>query len=274
MTDASVLDAEAKERLAKALKKYADIKARAEHPNTPPAEREVCYSMAARILADFEIDELELESAKGVNQAVVAAMVRLGATDEVTKDQRVGLAATIADAFDCMVVLSTKYYQGSGESRMPGHYAQVIGYKMDVNMVRDLYYLIGVDLVMGLNIEIMNGNKKVASQQSYAQDFVWRIRERIHDEVVKARKQRVAEGVSTSTALVLRDRKMVVKDFYDEMFKDTKLGNYKSKRLNYDPAAGRRGRERANNTDLGQTPRVGGSGVARGIGSGPRRLNP
>jgi hypothetical protein len=263
------------ERRAAALKKYQDVMARANHPNTPPAEKEVAYRMAGKIMADWEIDELELVAASGATPAIVMRMVRLGEPKGMLlQDELVAMCASIARGFDCKTLIHTYAYPSAdretGDARMPGVYMELVGYSHDVAMVKELYYTTAIDLQMGLMTE---KQKDRNYQRQYAQGYAERIVDRIMREIVAARKQRVSEGVSSGTALAIRDQGALVKDFFADLHKGEKFGSYNGRRNDkYDANARARGKDRASQMDLGGAGRIAGQ-QKQGIGGERRGLN-
>jgi hypothetical protein len=263
---------EQKARRDAALKKYSDLKARAEHPNTPKAEADVAYRMAAKVMADWEIDELELVAATGATPAIVVGMVRLydPMVKEPLGDERIGLGHTIADAFGCRICIVTHRFdtadEVTGEARMSGVYMQAIGYSHDVAMVRALTYSTNIELVAAL---LGEKQKAVNYQREFGRAFIQRIGERVVDEITRARETRVKEGVSSGAALAIRDQKAKVTDFFDELHPPSSLGTRRARNTKYDGAARGRGRKAADSADLSTGQRIAGS-TAKPV-SGPRK---
>lgn len=255
------------ERRKAALKKYQDLKARADHPNTPQAEKDVAYRMAAKVMADWEIDELELVAASGATPAIVMSMIRLTDVGGVLQDALVGMAASISRGFECRNLIHEYNYPSAdretGNSRIPGVYLEVVGYSHDVAMAKELYYTTAMDLQVGLM-----GEKQKAKnyQREYSKGYVERIVDRIMAEVVFARKKRVQEGVSSGVALALRDQKQLVADFFADLHKGEKFGSYREKKTGYDANARARGRDRASKADLGGAGRIAGNGMKPSLG--------
>jgi hypothetical protein len=266
---------EQKERRDAALKKYADLKARAEHPNTPKAEADVAYKMAAKVMADWEIDELELVAASGATPAIVVGMVRLGDPPKQGKgdslmDEKIGLGHTIAEAFGCEICIVTHHFgtadEKTGDARIAGIYMEAIGYSHDVAMVRALTYSTNIEMAAAL----LGEKQKAANyQQEFGRAFIQRIGERVVDEITRARESRIKDGVSSGTALAIRDQKAMVKDFFDELHPPKTLGSRRARNTRYDPAARERGRKAANSADLSTGQRIAGSS-AKPV-SGPRK---
>jgi len=248
------------ERRKAALKKYADLKARAEHPNTPPAEAEVAFKMAAKVMADWEIDELELVAAKGATPSIVMRMIRLDDVKSVLADELIGIAAGITRAFECQTLIH--HYDRketdleTGEARIPGTYMEVVGYSHDVAMAQELYYVSVLDMRMKLGMEKQQDRYY---QREFAKGYIERVVDRIRWEIVQARKERVDAGVSSSVALAVRNQRELVKDFFADLHAGQKFGSYKPRGTDrYDANARARGRKAADGLDLSRRGKIAG----------------
>ena len=194
---------------------------------------------------------------------------RLGDIEKfVLKDELVSMAFKLGRAFECETLQMDRRFgsadRETGEERIPGVYMELIGYSHDVAMCKEMYFRSTMELQMGLLGEKQKG---VNYSRQYAREFVDVVVERIKREIIQARKERVQQGgLSHGAALAIRDQAAIVKDFFNDIHKGERFGNYNAKAGQYDAAARARGRDRANGMNLGGAGQIAGNG-AKPVGS-------
>lgn len=246
------------------IRKVQALWARADHPNTPEAEKEACITKARDLMAKYTIDEMVLAEAKGIEDAVVLSDIRITSdTDtqyEMVNDQRIMLAHFIATNNRCKTVIihkSSTVDATTGNPIVGGQFMQVVGYKSDVDMVRDLYFSLGMDMLMALFDE-KTDHMKGRAYNNFAANFCDGFACRIDDRLKAIKKQVEVLAESTGNLLpVLRSRELAVQDTFTKMYPS--LTTVRMAKMQYDPNAQARGRAAADKADLGQSKVGGGS---------------
>lgn len=228
------------------IKIVQDCWRRAEHPNTPPEERETALRMAKDMMAKYAIEEIAMQEASGTREEIVLANIRItedGRT-ALVKDQRIALAWVVARNNRCRGVIRTLDETADVDTgkRVPGGtFLTVMGYVSDTRFVREFYAGLVMDMMGAmLDEKVQTENYRV----SFCAGFVSRVDERLI-ETGKA-----IEHDAGDLLPVLVDRKSHVDDQFDEMFPNLK--KTRVSRRNYDPNAVARGRSAANSADIGQ----------------------
>ena len=257
------------------LRKLEALWQRADHPNTPPAERESCINKAREMMVKYQISELELSAATTTEDAVVLSDILIFTSGETTlvPDQRIYLAHTLGVHNGCKSVIQQRPASIDANTGMPtvgGTYLVTVGYRSDVDKVRKAYELFGTFMVFALSEEFGKLSHLTKREQgnysaNFCDGYIERLDERfgaIDRDVEQAAE--FHEGGSLLPAL--RSRKAAVEDVFNEMFPNLKK-QYTS-RYAHDPNACARGRAAADRADMGAGKVGGGS---KGQVGGPRK---
>jgi hypothetical protein len=248
------------------VRKVQGLWAKADHPNTGAAEREVFVKKARELMAKHAIDEMVLAEASSTDEAIVLADILLYTDEEgdngqraLVPDQRVKLAHYIYTHSRCTGVLTWKpaSVTADGKPQLSGRYLVIIGHKSDVDLVRLMFNGLAGDMIIAMSME-PTGHMKAAERNIFFVNFCDAYADRIDRRLAEV-EQRVEEMAAESSLLpVLRDRRLAVHDKMKEMFPNTKPA--REKRFAYDPAARERGTAAANKANIGASRNgVGGS---------------
>lgn len=229
------------------IKIVQDLWRKAEHPNTPPAERELSIQRANELMAKYAIEEIAMQEATGTREEIVLANIRIteDGRKALVKDQRIALAWVVGRHNRCRGVIRTMPETADVETgaRVPGGtFLTVMGYVSDTRFVREFYSGLVMDMMGAmLDEKVQTENYRV----SFCAGFVTRVDERLTEM------ERLVEAEAGSLLPAIVDRKGKVDDAFDTMFPNLKAA--KVSRRNYDPNAIARGRKAADQTDMGQT---------------------
>lgn len=236
----------------------------ADDPAATEAEKDAFLSKARELMAKYAIDEIVLEEASGVHEAIVLADIKIfdEGKNTLVADQRIYLAHVIGIHNRCKSVIRRMPASVDATTGAPikaGTYLTVVGFRSDTVTVRLLYQAIGADMIFAMSEEPTD-HMKVAARNNYSANFcdafVFRIDERLRDM-----QTRVEEIASEKSLLpVLRSREFEVKDQFDAMFPNLK--SQKVSRMQYDQNACERGKAAANKANVG--------GSVGGVGQGVR----
>lgn len=256
----------------------------ADDPAATPAERELAFERARDLMAKFTIEDIELSAAKGSEDSIIFAEIRItiqdvesGETRGEIPDQRILLAHYIARNTHCKCVITNKgieYDVNSGKpTGQPGTFMVVVGYSHDVQLVRSLYQALQQDMMMQMWEEpgyLLA--KKVSVKKEFAMNFGDRYAVRINQRLgaMSQAVDDVVSSVSNSMALAVIDRKTKVEQFFDQMYPPKSLRSQHVASFGYNESARRRGEQAANIADLGAGKLGGGS--KGGIGTAKKEL--
>lgn len=126
--------------MADVMTTLANLLARAEHPNTPPAERELCFDRANKLMVRHAIDEAELRARQTTAERRAPVQVSWKWLDHAgrwSSDLRT-LVAEIARTFRCRAVFPSEM---DPEERGEMKYGEciLVGFADDVEWTRMLY---------------------------------------------------------------------------------------------------------------------------------------
>ena len=258
------------------IEKVKALWAKADDPACTPEEAEVFRSKAAEMMAKYEIDQFILDSGDGKGEPpIVFGQFRIDDLKSfLVPDERMMLAGAIARNFECKGVIKNVAFDTAdpktGEPIAAGVFFECIGYKHDFDMVKSLFFNLVTDMLVGL---LSEQQKDKNYQREFASGFVDRIDRRLQ-EMYRRVNDWVDNGeVSESVALAIRSRLQKVQDKFNEMYPPDSLGKVQYRSPRYDPNARARGRDRANNADLGGGKLTGSSTSAGSLGQGNRALN-
>lgn len=250
------------------IRKVQSLWQRADHPNTPEAERQSCIAKAQELMAKYTIDEMVLQESSGKQDAIILSDIRItteGDSLAYVDDQRILLGHFIALHNRCQTVIRVQGSSIDGKTGEPvkgGTFLTVVGYQSDVDMVKDLYVALGMDMLTGMfaeKVDHVPARERKAKFASFCDGYAMRIGERL--AAIATRVQTMAvehdHDSGTSMALVLRSKEVAVRDTFADMFPNLKV--QKIKTFKYDANYAERGRQAANKADLGQTKVGGGS---------------
>jgi Protein of unknown function (DUF2786) len=261
------------------IERVQKLWALADHPNTGEAERDNAVAQAKNLMAKYQIDEIVLSSSKGVDEDVVLASFRCTRFDDAGKEigmvprQRVVLAHFIGLNNRCRSIVEKKHMtvdQVTGKEIPGGTFLTVVGFKSDVDWVRDLYTTLSVDMLEQLMSEPVIVTKGyVAGTENFAKNFAMGYADRINERLGDiARQVERGLGSEKSTALVLVDRSAKVEDRVELLFPSAARGGYNAAAgTKHDGNAQARGRRAANVADLSHGGKGVGSGSGKAIGS-------
>lgn len=238
------------------IRKVQGLWRQADDPASTEAEKQTFTEKARELMAKFAIDELVLEEASGVHEAIVMADIKVfdeGATTLVP-DQRIYLAHVIGTHNRCKSVIRRMPASVDATTNKPikaGTYLTVVGFRSDTITVRLLYQALGADMIFAMTEEPTDHMTKKQRENYYVNfcdGFAYRIDERLKD--VNRRVHTLAEETSGgSMALVLRSRELEVHDQFANMFPN--LSKQKVTRFQHDPNAQARGKAAADKSSLG-----------------------
>lgn len=237
----------------------------ANDPNAQPAERELAQKRAEELMVKYEIDEaMMFVEHKGTTRAqdVVSTSFFIKATDDnFIPQQRMMLAASLANRMNCRAIIETKFATADVDTGAPipgGEYLSIVGFRNDVENARQLYNLLVPDIALAVAREKQTTVNYV---REFANGYVYEVDRRLA-EMRRTVERQVEE--TKGMGLVLRDKAAAVLDKYNEMYPNQRQANMKTD-SRYDPNARARGAKAGAAADLGQT-KVGG-GARKGIGS-------
>lgn len=243
----------------------------AEHPNTPPHERDLAIQRARELMAKYAIEEITMQEKSGKREEIVMANIRITEDGKpaMVKDQRIALAWTIASKNRCRGVIRTLDETAdvaTGRKVPGGTFITVVGYKSDTDFVREFYFGLCMDMLGAVLDEKVTTNNY---RESFCAGYVTRVDERL-TQISRTieREAEKAEGGSLLPALVDRSKK--VEDTFDEMFPN--LTKVRVTRKKYDQNAIMRGRKAADGADLGGRNKVEG-GAKTGIAAPRKELS-
>jgi hypothetical protein len=194
------------------LSKIRKIWIRANHPNTPPAEKAVCEAKALALMAQHRIE---------------TAMLDLDETDELTDHEygtlkgaygllHASLINEVAQAYDCRV-----WWRSSGMT----YNVRISGFRSDFERVRRLANFLLSDAV-AQSCEFKSRSISITKdyRRSFVAGYTQEIGKRLRESVKIARTAAVEHATETATAevaearvtgaeLVLVERKKAVNDF-------------------------------------------------------------
>lgn len=250
------------------IAKVKALWAQADHPNTSETESRAFRDKAISLMAKYQIDEMVMSEASGVEDAIVFVLCKVDTIPArgIVVDQRLMLIHSISKNFDCRGIV--KKTQGSadietGKAIPGGYYYEIIGYRHDVDTVRMFYFNLVTDLLEALLVEEQKTSE--VYRRSFAVGYAERINERLlelHD-----RTQEMADMVSSSMALAVRSKKSHVDEAFDKMYPPEDRTHVKTKGLSMDWNGTERGRRRAESANLGGTQAVAGRHVAGSLGT-------
>jgi hypothetical protein len=244
------------------IRKVQALWARADHPNTPSAERESCIAKARDLMAKHYIDELVLEKSSGTKEDIVLTDIRLfkfGA-DTIVPDQRMKLGHYIAMHSRCRGIV-TELSGGldiDGNAIHAGKYLRVIGFRSDTLAVRIMYNLLVSDMLEAVNDDLFDAPhlKSKKDRENYMVNFCDGFADRINQRLAEIEHRIDVLADEGSLLPVLADKRSQVDKFVDDMYPS--LHSVQTKRFVNDPNAKARGARAAERSDVGAK-RVGGS---------------
>lgn len=245
------------------IRKVQALWRQADDSSVSDAEKDAFVSKARDLMAKYAIDEMVLEEASGVREAVVLSDIRIfeeGSRAVLVPDQRIYLAHVIGTHNRCRSVIRRMpaSIAMDGTPIKAGTYLTTVGFKSDTETVRLLYLALGVDMISAMTDEPtdhMNKSQRDNYFVNFCDGYVTRIDRRLAD--VNRKVHEVAESTN-GMALVLRSKEVEVADTFAKMF--PKLGKQKVSRFSYDPNAQERGKVAADKANIG----AGRSGVGQG----------
>ncbi|MEV0617641.1 DUF2786 domain-containing protein [Nonomuraea sp. NPDC050404] len=235
----------------KTLDRIRKALAIAEHPNTGPEEAETYRERAYSLMAKYGIERAHLAAAGQITDELASFPLSI---DKTHQAERVQLLTNIADAKNCRI-LQWKLNNTT--------YLMVSGYQSDLDAVQMLYASLTLQMAKEVANITRTGRRSLATaRKSFMLGFASRVGEKIR-QANKAATVEAEHVDGRSTALVLRDRKAAVNDYFDRMTPNT--GHVKSRKVG-DADAFYAGREAGDRADLG-------GGSARLDSRGQRALN-
>jgi len=248
---------ETKEKIVARIMKMMELGR--EDKNSNPNERENALRMAAKLMADYSIDIIDLRNGKPADSAFVTFTVE-GSVDEKV-DYEAMLAGSIAEAFDAKVI-------NSWGSNGINWVLKFCGTKHDLEIVvyffkylrRTMYAMASKNVTLE-NVRIPYGRKRVTdkdvreAQRNYCYGMVQTIGERL-TELYKKREEFIP---SDCRALVVVKKEGVEK-YYRDQFPNSLTSRVR--RLSGDLSAFDRGGRDGRNVNLSRPIASNGGGAS------------
>lgn len=215
----------------KVMSKIEALLRKAESTNFGP-ESEALIAKAHELMQRYSIEEAMLHKAEGVRDEVFVMHIPVKAKGKLQQERHI-LLDRVAGCNRSKAVRS-------------GEFVTVIGYKRDTEFVKVLYESLVLQMFESMLAE---GFTTDAANKSFCVGFIDVVDKRM-EQVYRTVEEEMAP-TGSSTALVLRDRSLAVKDKVQQEFPHIKSSGYSQRK--YDPGAAARGRAAGERADIGQS---------------------
>lgn len=126
-------------KLDNILRKVQGLLAKADHPNTPPAEADTARNMAEALMLKYRIEESQLGAATTTTIGPVWRTIRVGRTGGEFIWSYRDILGTIIDHFDIRGVILTQRETDPDGTWASYYDADVVGYESDLRFVEAMF---------------------------------------------------------------------------------------------------------------------------------------
>lgn len=209
---------------------------RAQHPNTPVPEAELCMQQAQKLMIKYSLNQANIESEMTGEYQTRPSTFELYIPAPFIK-QKSELLSSICQIFNCTAVRNQFVEDGHA-------LATVFGFESDTDSVWTLFQSLHLQMVDALY-------DQEQSSVTFRKSFISSYTGRVYGRMMDYYKEELSES-EAGTDLVLANRMEDVKALQKETFPDTRTSK-QTKINDYDAA--RQGRDAGNKADITLTSR-------------------